>query len=170
MRWDRLFHDLESRTDVMRQAQFQAEVSDRTRAERAGVEFAARLLAASGRAVSLTLANGERVTGEIADAAAGWVLLGTTGPQTLVPVHAISAVSDLPTRAAEVSEVVRRLGMGHALRALARDRARVVVDFGVGQARGLIGAVGADFVEVSDSAGPVVAVPVAAILTVRSGA
>ena len=77
-------------------------------------------------------------------------------------------VSGLPPRTTELTEVDKRLGIGHALRALARDRARVIVDTAAGSASGLVGVVGADFIEVSTAVGASVAVPMAAITKVRA--
>ncbi len=168
MRWDDLFADLETQLGAAEQAQFQADVQDQTRSERAGIELASRLLNARGTAVVLTLRDGEVARGVVVDAAAQWLLLGASGPQTLVPIAAIAMVSGLPTRTAELTDVERRLGMGHVLRALARDRARVIVATGAGEVAGLIGVVGADFIEVSTTVGSSVAVPMAAITLVRS--
>ncbi len=148
-------------------AQFQTEVQDLTRSERAGIELAARLVSAKGLPIALTLIDGETVRGVLVDAAAQWLLLGATGPQTLVPVRAIALVSGLPPRTTELTEVEKRLGIGHALRALARDRARVIVDTVAGSTSGLVGMVGADFIEVSTTVGASVAVPIAAITRVR---
>ena len=168
MRWNDLFADLEAQMGAAENAQFQAEVQDLTRSERATVELAARLLSARGMAIALTLRDGEIVRGILVDAAAQWLLVGETGPQTLVPLSAVVMVKGLPPRSTELSEVDRRLGLGHALRALARDRERVIVDTGAGSAAGLVGAVGADYIEVSTSVGSSVAVPMAAITRVRS--
>ncbi|NTV40239.1 MAG: hypothetical protein HGA51_09870 [Demequinaceae bacterium] len=168
MRWDDLFADLEAQLSAAEHAQFQLEVQDLTRSERAGIELAARLVSAKGMTVALTLTDGETARGVLVDAAAQWLLLGATGPQTLVPVRAITLVSGLPPRTAELTEIDKRLGLGHALRALARDRARVVVDTVGGSASGLVGVVGADFIEVSTTVGASVAVPMAAIIRVRA--
>src|SRR5664279_6098524 len=168
MRWDDLFSDLEAQLGAAQDAQFQADVSDLTRSERASIELAERLLTARGRSVALTLRDGEMVHGVVVDAAVQWLLLGASGPQTLVPMRAVALVSGLPPRTSHVTEVERRLGIGHALRALARDRARVIVDTVGGSASGLVGVVGADFIEISTAVGSSVAVPMAAITRVRA--
>lgn len=168
MRWNDLFADLEAQMGAAEHAQFRAEVQDLTRSERATVELAARLLSARGVSISLTLSDGELVRGILVDAAAQWLLVGAMGPQTLVPLSAVVMVSGLPPRSTELTEVDRRLGIGHALRALARDRARVIVHTGAGSVSGLIGAVGADFIELSTTVGSSVAVPMSAITRVRS--
>lgn len=168
MRWNDLFADLEAQLSAAQDAQFQADVSDLTRSERASIDLAQRLLTARGQSVVLTLRDGEVVRGVLVDAAAQWLLLGTSGPQTLVPMRAVALFAGLPPRTSHVTEVERRLGIGHALRALARDRARVIVDYGAGQVTGLIAVVGADYVEVSTSVGAMSAVQIDAIMRVRS--
>lgn len=168
MRWDDLFSDLEAQLGAAQDAQFQADVSDLTRSERASIELAERLLSARGQSVALTLRDGEMVQGVVVDAAVQWLLLETGGPQTLVPMRAVALVSGLPPRTSHVTDVERRLGIGHALRALARDRARVTVDVGAGEVTGLIAIVGADYVELSTSMGAMCAVPIDAIMRVRA--
>ncbi len=170
MRWDLLFADLEARADANESAQFDAEVRDLTRAERASVSLAARLVQAKGSAVTVTTRDGVSTAGVMVDAAAGWLLLGDSGPQTLVPLHAVTVVAGLGTRAAELTEVERRLGLGHALRALARDRARVVASTLSGDVTGIIGAVGADFIELSTGVGASVLIATDAVTRVRSAA
>lgn len=170
MRWDDLFADLEAQMGAAEHAQFQAEVQDLTRSERAGIELASRLVSAKGQQVGVTLRDGETVRGVLVDAAAQWLLIGASGPQTLVPLHAIALVSGLPPRTSELSEVDKRLGMGHVLRALARDRARVIVDTAGQSVAGLVGVVGADYIEVSTAVGSSAVVPMAAITRVRSAA
>ncbi len=170
MRWELLFADLEARADAQDSAQFDAEVRDLTRAERAAVSLAARLVQARGSSVTVTARDAVSTTGVVVDAAAGWLLLGETGPQTLVPLHAVTVVAGLGSRAAELTEVERRLGLGHALRALARDRARVVVSTLSGDVTGVIGAVGADYIELSTGVGASVLIATDAITRVRSAA
>lgn len=167
MRWDDLFADLEGQLHSAQGQQFMADVADMTRAERASVELAARVMASAGQSVKVTLRDGDTVAGAIVDASAQWLLLGSTGPQTLIPMSAVAMLSGLGTQAAPLSEVERRLSLGHALRALSRDRAHVVVHTAGGQVRGVINAVGADFIDVSSEAGVLVTVPYAAIVSVR---
>lgn len=168
MRWDKLFADVEALAQAEEHYRFDADVQDRTRAERATVDLAARLLSAIGSELSITTIAGDTIRAEVVDACAQWVLMGPTGPQELIPTAAIAHVVGLPRLASEVGEVSRRLGLGHALRALARDRVRVVVYAQGIQIAGLIGVVGADYVEVTPSIGPVAVVPTAVITRVRS--
>ena len=168
MRWDRLFADVEALAQADEHMRFDADVQDRTRAEHAGVDLAARLLTAVGSELAVTTTAGETVRSHVVDACAQWLLMGATGPQELIPTAAIAQVVGLPRQVSDVGEVTRRLGLGFALRALARDRVRVVVHAHGVQLAGLLGVVGADYVEVNPAVGPVVVVPMSAITRVRS--
>lgn len=167
MRWDHLFADLEGQLAAERAADFQADVAEMTRAERASVELAARLVAQRGSVVGLTLVTGDTMRGDVADAAAQWVLLNTEGPQVLVPHSAIAAVNGLGIRARTASEVERRLSLGYALRALSRDRARIIVRTLGSEVSGAIGGVGADYVDITVADGSLSSVPFHAIVSVR---
>lgn len=169
MRWDALFADLEGQLESERGAAFQAEVAELTRAERASVELSARLIAARGLQLTIRLTDGEVIQGEIRDAAAQWILLMASARYVLIPVGAVALVQGLPTRARPASHVERRLTLGHALRALSRDRARVVVRVAGGAVSGLVDTVGADYVEITQDEGVVAALPFAAIVSVRAG-
>lgn len=169
MRWERLFHDLEGQVEAAENAAFRADLQDRTRAERAAITLASRLHDATGVDLVLTLTDGAVVSGVVEDAASQWVLLGGR-TQRLIPVHAICAISGLPSRSVEVGPVAQRLSLGYALRALARDRVRVVVETAGGQVQGLIAKVGADFFEVSQGSQGLVAIPTQSIVQVRAAA
>jgi hypothetical protein len=167
MRWDHLFADLEGQLAAERAANFQADVAEMTRAERASVELASRIITQRGTKVSIALVTGETLVGTVADAAMQWVLLSPDGPQVLVPSKAIVAVHGLGARARAANEVERRLSLGYALRALSRDRARVVVRTCGGEFGGVLGAVGADYVDIASEDAQAVSVPFDAIVTVR---
>ncbi|HEY3436156.1 MAG TPA: hypothetical protein VGK35_00595 [Actinotalea sp.] len=149
MRWDALFADMElqlAAADADARAQ---EVADVTRAERAAVLLADRLRAAVGRPLAITVVGGRRLEGTVVDAAAAWVLVGTGVTEHLVPITAVATVSGLPPgSAAPAGAVLRRLGLGHALRAIARDRSLVRVTASGAVVRGRIDAVGADHLDV----------------------
>jgi hypothetical protein len=167
MRWDHLFADLEGQLAAERAAHFQADVAEMTRAERASVELSARLVAQRGKDITVVLATGDTVRGTVADAAAQWVLLTDDGRHVLVPRKAVTAVHGLGARARASTEVERRLSLGYALRALSRDRARVVVRTQASEFSGALGAVGADYVDVSTRPDQVTSVPFDAIMLVR---
>lgn len=170
MRWDHLFADLEGQFDAASSAQFSAEVSEMTRGERAAVELAARFKSSRGSRIRLELRDGDFVEGEVSEASALWVLMTSGSREHVVPMPAVMSVAGLTARAAPLGEVDRRLSLGHAMRALSRDRARVVVQTDAGAHAGVIGAVGADHMDVATALGEraQMTVPFAAIVQVRS--
>lgn len=169
MRWNDLFADFEGQLDAAADAQFAAEVADRTRSERARVALAARLVAARGKSIVLVLVDRERVAGVITDAAASWVLVTADARQWWIPVRSIAAVTGVPARAGEVTAVERRLSVAHALRALSRDRAHVAITTVAGRWTGVIQQVGADYLELRESDTQLLtAVPFDAVVSVSS--
>lgn len=178
MRWDSLFLDLERQLDAAGAAGLREEVAALVRAERASVTLGDRWRYGTGR-LRVTLRCGEVVEGDRIDAGPEWLLLADGGREHLVPGHAVVAVRGLDRHvAAEAGAVARRLGLGHALRALARDRAVVRVLTAAGEEVGRIDAVGADHVDLAAvhpdtwrPAGGVVAVALAGVdLVSRVGA
>jgi hypothetical protein len=180
MRWEALFADMEAQLDAALAAGLAAEVADLTRAERATVELGNRLRAAHGARLTVLVAGagtaaGELVVGELLDVAAQWMLLGDGTRRALVPLQAVVAVRGLPVRSAPApGEVARRLGLGSALRALARDRATVRLVTAGAELGGRIERVGADHLDLAAGvdggwdAATVWAVPFAALRMVRS--
>lgn len=171
MRWEALFSDLEGQMDAARDGEWRAEVSERTRGERGAVDLASRIAAARGSDVSLVLGDGERVAGTVADSGQEWVLVVDAGArQHLVAIAAVATISGLRGAAHHVTEVERRLGISHVLRALSRDRARVRVRTIGGEVHGIIAAVLADHIDViAEPSDPRrIAVPIAALTEVVS--
>ncbi|WP_186816528.1 hypothetical protein [Cellulomonas aerilata] len=179
MRWEALFADMEGQVDAANTADLLAGVPDLTRAERATVTLAGRLRAAGSAEVVLRVRSGELVSGSVVDVADQWVLLGDEVRRALVPSASVVGARGLERASSpEVGVVGRRLGLGHALRALARDRAAVrVVTIG-GELAGRLDRVGSDHVDlVAVADGPrsagtsptTWAVPFAAIDVVHSG-
>ncbi|PVU82077.1 hypothetical protein DDP54_02580 [Cellulomonas sp. WB94] len=174
MRWEALFADMEAQLDAARTADLAAEVVELTRAERATVAVADRFRAAHGAQLTVRTHGGEQVSGVLRDAATQWILLDVQGRSSLVPLGAITAVRGLPRHSAGAGGVVeRRLTLGHALRALARDRVVVQVVTDGGELAGRVERVGADHLDlaaghVESRDGELWAVPFAAILVVRS--
>lgn len=151
MRWERLFADLEAQFEAAAEAEFAGEVADRSRRELALVPLADRLRSSDGE-VQLGLGAGEVVRGVVVGSGPDWVLLADGGVETLVPLPAIGWIRGLSTAAEPSSSVVTaRLGLGHALRGIARDRATTVVVLTSGdRVTGTIDRVGADFVDVAE--------------------
>ncbi|HVN50764.1 MAG TPA: hypothetical protein VMT43_05000 [Acidimicrobiales bacterium] len=155
MRWERLFDDLEAQWDAAEQEDLRAEVADRTRRETARLRLVDRLRGNQGRTVALDL-PGAHVRGALTRVGADWVLLSPgQQAQVVVPLAAVVAVHGLTGRAAEPGSeglVAARLGLGHVLRALARDRAHVSVESVDGSRRwGRVERVGADHLELATS-------------------
>lgn len=181
MRWERLFADLEAQLEAARAAELTAEVADLARAERATVRLVERLRASTGAPITLRLVGGDVVVGTLLEPAEQWVLVADGPRRALVPLAAVTQVAGLATTATPAGDVhvARRLTLGHALRALARDRVVVRVATESGEVAGRLDRVGADHVDVTsvgDGPGgrphPTArgwTVPLAAIRVVRSG-
>lgn len=174
MRWEMLFADLEGQLDAARSAAVRFDVAELTRAERARVHLVDRLRASVGRDVRVHVADPTLhplgvIEGRLVDAAVEWFLLTAgAGVQVLVPVGAVRAVRGLTSQVApDAGAVERRLGLGHVVRALARDRADVQVLTDAGVLAGRVDAVGADHLELAVG-GSSWWVPFAAVLLVRS--
>ena len=157
MRWDDLFRDLEAQLVAAEAADLTAEVADRTRRESALLTLADRARGAVGSRVAVQVSGAGQVEGLLVD-----VGLGLAAPVRRRQVATCSCrwppCSAWPGwPCGQVRRPVRwplRLGLGSALRALARDRARVTVHLVDGSAvAGTIDRVGADFLEVSDRSG-----------------
>ncbi len=174
MRWEALFADMEAQLAAGRLADVRADVAELARAERASVELTSRVRASVGRPLRVLVGAAEAVEGELVDAAPEWLLLATSpGRQALVPLGAVLAVDGLVPHAAPAPGAVEgRLGLGHALRALARDRVAVHVLVDGADLTGRIDRVGADHLDLADpdgrGRGPW-AVAFAALRVVRSG-
>ena len=157
MRWEALFADMESQLDVAQSQSRARDVAELTRAERASVHLVDRLRAAVGCDVRLSTRSGA-VHGTLREVGTAWVLVDD-GREHLVPLSAVGSVEGLGDAAAPpAGVVVRRLGLGHALRAIARDRGVVQMTAVGRQITGRIEAVGGDHVDLAlvhpDSARP----------------
>ncbi|WP_456826400.1 hypothetical protein [Cellulomonas sp. P5_E12] len=174
MRWESLFADMEAQLAAGQLAGVRADVAELARAERASVGLAARARSSVGCRLHVLVGSADAVEGELVDAAPEWLLLADSpARRALVPMSAVVAVDGLVAHAAPAPGVVEaRLGLGHALRALARDRAVVRLDAGGGELSGRIERVGADHLDLADegrSGRAAWAVPFAALRVVRSG-
>lgn len=127
MRWEGFFADLEAQWDAEERRELDAEVAERTRGERAGLDLLDRLCAQRHRPLRVHLRTGTTLDGVLADLGADWLLL-RTGParEALVPLAAVASLTGLAARASS-DALARRFGLGSALRVLARDRATVAL-------------------------------------------
>ncbi|WP_456845986.1 hypothetical protein [Cellulomonas sp. P5_C6] len=175
MRWEALFADMEAQLAAGRLADVRADVAELARAERASVGLDARVLSSVGRPVRVLVVGGDTVEGDLVDATTEWLLVATSPVRrALVPLGAVAAVDGLAEHAAPATGAVgARLRLGHALRALARDRVVVRVDAGGAELTGRIERVGADHLDLADVGGAgrgAWAVTFATLRVVRSGA
>ena len=184
MRWDDLFRDLEAQLDAAESADLAAEVADRTRREAALLGLVDRARGAVGNPVVVRVLGAGPVDGTLTEVGAQWLLLTeAAGRQVLVPSAAVASLTGLRAWSGapgSAGQVFARLGLGSALRGIARDRLPVQVGLTDGSVvSGTVDRVGADFLEISEhGAGEprrqgdvtgVRTVPFAALALVRSG-
>jgi hypothetical protein len=175
VRWESLFADMESQLVAARAQELRDEVAELTRAERAQVALTDRFRAARGSRLRLLLRDGQTVDGAAVEVAPQWLLLAPDAyRRSLVPSTAVSGAVGLRSQAAPPAGAVERgLSLGHALRALARDRTVVRVDADGASVTGRIERVGADHVDVvaqdAVAGAAVWTFAFGALLVVRSG-
>lgn len=184
MRWDELFDDLEAQLAAAEQAGHDAEVADRTRREGATLGLVDRARGAVGSRVSVRVMGAGSVDGVLLEVGADWLLVDeAAGRVALLARPAVLSLTGLTAwTAAPGSEgqVVRRLGLGSALRGISRDRSGVSVWLVDGTVlAGTVDRVGADFLELSahgpgeprrrEAVTSVRTVPFAALAMLRSG-
>jgi hypothetical protein len=155
MRWEErlldLFDDLEQQAEGLALVERDALVAEQSRSEYAAVALADRLHASVGTRLLLDVGGPGALDGRLVRAGDGWCLLELDGVEWVVVTAAVRAVRGLVDagRSPEVRPLTARLGLGSALRGLAGDRAEVLLHRVDGStARGRLGRVGRDFVEV----------------------
>lgn len=157
MRWERFLEDLEAEADGAVGAERHAEVADRASREVGRQHVTDRLRVLTDEEIVIRVYGAGVVRGTVASTGSGWVLMDEApGRQALVPLRHVLAIGGLGHKAAvpgSEGEVGARLGVGYALRALARDRARVVVVTLAdgGTVTGIIARVGADFLDIAEA-------------------
>ena len=154
MRWEGLFRDLEAQLEAAEGAALDAEVADRTRRESASVSLVHRALGAAGGRVSVRVLGAGAVDGVLREVGAQWLWLQEDGGRdALLALPAVLSLTGLTAWSAAPGaggRVFARLGLGPALRGIARDRAPVSVWLLDGSVvTGTVDRVGADFLEVS---------------------
>ena len=175
--WDeRLFtllDDLEQQAEALYDADREAELADRGRAEYAAVTLASRLMASLGHDVSLEVVGPGRIDGRLQRVASGWCLVHGVAGDWVVLLDAVEAVTGASERSLpEVAwSPLTRLGLGSALRRLADDGARCLVHLRSGSRHeGRLVRVGADFVELAGPGGRVELIAFVALAAVQSRA
>lgn len=151
MRWQDLFDDLEGRLRAAERQERLAEAGERTRIERSRVTLSDRIAASTGRTLTVSTPAGP-VHGELADVGRDWMVIEEQGRRSaLVPLAQVTSVVGLAPRGDDDRGMGRRFGLGHALRAISRDRAPVAVhDRAGGLSTGTIDVVGADYLELAE--------------------
>ncbi len=155
MRWDALFADFEAQLEAAEAAELAGEVADRTRRERSSVHLLERLTAAAGQVLRLQVLGLGSISGQVERSGPGWTLvLDEAGREVVVCLGAVTGIYGLPGSGAIVTtpgKVAAKLGLGHVLRALARDRATLRIALVDGAAvTGTIDRVGVDFFELAE--------------------
>ncbi|WP_411373730.1 hypothetical protein ACLH0K_11490 [Arthrobacter sp. MPF02] len=154
MRWAALFDDIESQFSESGRLSLESEVNERSRIEMVSAGFADRLRGALGCRIAVHLMSGDTIHGVVSYAGADALVLDEDPHQVLVPYSAAARFVGLGrSLRAEASQVRRGLGLGNALRALARDRAELTVTLGssAGNLRmeGVIDRVGKDYLDLA---------------------
>lgn len=145
-----LFDDLEGQAAAAWEADREAELADRARAEYASVTLASRLMASRGHDVSLDLPHVGRLEGRLARVGEGWCLLTGRGQDWIVPLDRVLVLRGASERSVPdlAWSPVDRLGLGAALRRLADSGERCVLHLGDGSRHEAhVERVGADFLE-----------------------
>lgn len=167
MRWDDVFAELAAELSAAVREEGEAQLGELVAAEVAGTTFADRCRARRGQPLTVRLQDGSTRSGSVRDATRTWVLLAEGDRRCLVPLSAVALAWPLHGSAAEPGPVEARIGLGHALRALAEQRLPVLLCTAAGDHRGQIVRVGADHIDLAGDAG-VLTVPWRALLSVDS--
>lgn len=178
MRWHELLADLEGRFDAEVGRARAAEVAELTRAEWARTTLEDLVRAHQDAQLTVHLRCGERVEGRALGSGPDWLLLGGPGTrEDLVHLPGVVGIDGLGRVVAPpAGQVARRLGFGHALRAVARDRTLVrLMSSDGGEVDGRVDLVGADHLalafaspETGRPSGMLRTVPFSAVDVVRS--
>ncbi|WP_237740683.1 hypothetical protein [Crystallibacter crystallopoietes] len=174
---------MEAQLHAAGQLGLEADVNEIARAAQAEIPLGDRLRGQLGRDVRVVVPGGSAFAGTLGHVGSSWLVLQDPVRSVLVPLHGIQMIEGLGRHSiCEVSAGARRLGLGSAFRALARDRAEVVLYFAAGSVptmvTGIIDRVGRDFLELAavpsgearraSNVQAVYAVPFAAVAAVAS--
>lgn len=153
MRWEALLADLAARGDALELEERAAEVSERTRIEFGRTTLRGRLVAALGAPIRVVAGTGVVCTGALVHLGSDWMLLvDEPGREHLVALRAVRTVAGLGRHLtqARAGSATERLGMGSALRALARDRSLVWITLvDATEVSGTVDAVGGDYLDIA---------------------
>jgi hypothetical protein len=152
MRWDDLFADLEAQAEALATAERAAEVDELVRLETSRLRLVDRLRPAVRGSVKLRCVGGLVLSGTLGRVGADWLLLDEgAGREAIIATAAISSVAGLGRLSGPAGSALEtKLGIGHVLRGVARDRSVLracLTDAGV--IDGTLDRVGLDFVEIA---------------------
>lgn len=156
MRWDGLFSDLEAQLYAAGQLALESEANERARMDQAALSLADRLRGQHGASLRVRLGGSLVFDGRLSHVGSSWIVLDEPARSVLVVLSAVRLIEGL-SRAAAPDDAgrPRRLGLGSALRALARDREEVMAylacgpDGGIQTISGTIDRVGKDYLELA---------------------
>lgn len=155
VRWDDLFADLEAQAEALATAERDAEVDELVRLETSRLCLLDRLRPAVGGAIKLRCLGGLVLSGTLSRVGADWLLLDEgAGREAIVATAALTSVTGQGRLSGMAnSRLDAKLGIGHALRGVARDRSVLracLTDASV--IDGTVDRVGLDFVEIAEHA------------------
>jgi hypothetical protein len=149
MRWNDLFADLEAQAHALSVAERDAEVAELTRLETSRLELASRLRPALGAPLRVRCLGAITLTGRLSAIGTGWLLLEEdAGREAFIATAAVVSIAGLGRLSVPGRALDAKLGIGRALRGLARDRSVLracLTDSSV--VDGTLDRVGLDFVE-----------------------
>lgn len=165
-----LFDDLEQQAEALYDAERDADLADRSRAEYAHVTLASRLMASLDREVAIEVRGVGQVTGTLQRVGADWCLVSGSGQDWMVRLAALTRVRGASERS--VPEVawspLAGLGLGSALRRIADARDACLVHLLDGaQHEVLLTRIGRDFVEAAGTDGQPLLLPIGQLSAVQ---
>jgi hypothetical protein len=168
-----LFDDLELQAEGLALAERDGEVGELARAEYARLALADRLHGNVGARLTIGLGPSVTVEGVARQVGSDWLLLEEAGHEWVIRLAAVGLVRGLTERALAPAArpVTAGLGVGSVLRRLAEAGEEVIVQSLCGDRRcGVLGRVGADFVELGGPAGrPADVLPFGSFAGIRRG-
>ncbi|MFV0426959.1 MAG: hypothetical protein ACK5KU_07990 [Beutenbergiaceae bacterium] len=155
MRWDDLFADLVGQWEAQARWEAEEEIRELAHAEMAATTFADRVRARRSHQLTVRVSNGQDYTGTVRDVSSHWIVLADGHRRHLIPIAAMVAAWPLAGSAPPARGVERALGLGHVLRALARDGQPVVARTAGGDHRGRLVRIGGDHLDNASETGVV---------------
>lgn len=165
-----LFDDLESQAAAAWQAEREAELTDRSRAEYATVTLASRLMASLAMPVALEVRGVGRVEGDLRRVGESWLLVRGVQDWVVATEHVLLVHGASERSVPEVAwSPLHRLGLRGVLRRLSDAQERCFVLLADGSRHeGVIARIGSDFMELVSVGEATVLVSYAGIAALQS--